>query len=128
MRRTHLVLLMVGLLMLGAAGTATAAPPPPRPTPTQCLDAFDDVEDDYVGDGWVGAMVASYSSDWWNELWGEERTYYLFCGDELSGVVHAAHSEGTGHGHPIDRDNEAEFVRCWEATIANGEQQPDPNS
>jgi hypothetical protein len=129
MRRTPLVVLMVGLLMLGGTATAGAAPPPAEPTPTQCLDAFDDTGDDYVGDGWVGALVASHTNDWFTHLWDDtDREYNLFCGDELSGVVHAAHEEGSGHGHPITPDNEADFLHCWQATIGGGEVVPDPRT
>ncbi len=126
-RRTSTVLVMAGLLMLGAAPAALAVPPPPNPTPTQCLEAFDRIDEDHVGDGWIGARVAgptgvSVASILLDGVTGG---FSLFCGDELSGVVHIGHSAGSGSGHEITADDERYFVDCWRNTIARGRAQLD---
>jgi hypothetical protein len=129
MRRIAAIGVAVALLMIAGATGAAAAPQPALARPTECLAAFDDVDNDYVGDGWVGTLVASHTGDWWTDLWDStDRAYSLFCGDELSGVVHTAHEEGTGHGHAVDAVDEDEFVHCWRATIGNGDPVPDPKS
>jgi hypothetical protein len=127
MRRISTALAMAGVLTLGNAQAALAAPPPPNPTPIQCLEAFDNIDEDYVGDGWVGAQVAgptgvSFVSFLFEGVSGG---FNLFCGDELSGVVHIGHGEGSGSGHAITPDNERYFVDCWRNTIAHGRARPD---
>lgn len=98
-----------------------AAPPPPQPTPTQCLNEFSS-NDNYVGDGWVGARVAGPPQP--VDLAGVpdpvDREYSLFCGDILSGVVHTAHPESTGTVHPIPPGDEGFFVSCWSEIIRRG--------
>lgn len=125
MRRTPLVVLLVGLLMLVGTATAGAAPPPAESTPMQCLEAFDDLDGDYVGEGWTGALVASNETSWFDDLWDDtDRNYDLRCGDEMSGVVHIGHLDTSGTGHAITPADEQGFVACWQATIAGGEATP----
>lgn len=87
-----------GVMML--ASSAAAAPPPPHPTPFQCVDEFT-INDNYVGDGWVGALVTTAS--------GPAGDFSLFCVDELSSVVHVANPQSSGTVHPVFADTEDQF-------------------
>lgn len=113
-------------LMIAFSTSADAQPPPPQPTPTQCLEAFSS-DPNYVGDGWVGARVSGPPPPMY--LGGVrdpvDREFSLFCGDELSGVVHIAHPESTGTVHPISREDESFFVDCWSRIISRGIQDPE---
>lgn len=100
------------------ASIASAAPPPPDPTPLQCIDEFT-FNDNYVGDGWVGALVTTAS--------GAVGEFSLFCGDELSGVVHTGHPLSSGTVHPIFEDTQDYYQKCWELTIEDGVVQDIPS-
>ncbi|MGQ0574291.1 MAG: hypothetical protein ACT4RN_08810 [Pseudonocardia sp.] len=54
-------------------------------------------------------------------------TLTLRCGNELYGVIHTAHRESTGTGHPIERDGSenASFTTCFRRTISEGTTGPD---
>lgn len=70
------------LVLLGAVVStrpAAAEPPPAISSPMDCINRFDDENLDYVGDGWVDALVSATNG------------ISLRCGDERSGVVHCAH-------------------------------------
>ncbi|GAB3677607.1 hypothetical protein GCM10027597_18610 [Saccharopolyspora tripterygii] len=84
----------------------------------QCIDAFDH-DPDYVGNGWVGALVYTAS--------GEEGEVNLLCGDELSGVIHIAHPASTGSVHPVYPDTEYGFGACFEQTITRGKSSVQPD-
>lgn len=101
-----------------ASAPAHAAPPPGSPSPMQCINEFTN-NPNYVGDGWVGGLVATAS--------GAVGEASLFCGDELSGVVHIAHPESTGTVHPVFEDDEDLFTTCWRNTIEFGTPVPDGN-
>lgn len=104
----------ISALALLAAFTspAAAAPPGSQVTPQECIQAWDN-NPNYVADGWVGAFVASAVD-------GNGVTNNLFCGDELSGVIHIASSDSTGTVHPIAPDDDDLFIGCFESTIENG--------
>ncbi|MGH3937764.1 MAG: hypothetical protein ACRDTG_03890 [Pseudonocardiaceae bacterium] len=127
-RRAIPLLLGATLPVVALVSPASAAPPPAEPTPTQCLNEFSS-NPDYVGDGWVGARVSGPPSgnpfDLFEFFNPQDREYSLFCGDELSGVVHIAHPESTGTVHPISPDDEEQFLMCWRRTIAGGDPEPD---
>lgn len=108
MRIVVAVTTVTSLTLIFPPQTALAARAPAQPSPEQCLNAFDDDGDDYVGDGWVGATVER-SNGW-----------QLGCGDELSGVIHIAHPESSGSVHPITSATEGDFLTCWAAAVRNG--------
>jgi hypothetical protein len=94
-------------LLSTTAPGASAAPPPPEPTSVQCLDEFTN-NANYVGDGWVGALVDTQGD------------FNLFCGNELTGVIHVGHPDSTGTVHPITVDNQIPFKLCWSTVVAEG--------
>lgn len=94
------------------AGSASAAPPGTNVRPLDCLREFDH-NPNYVGEGWIAAMVASANG------------YMLGCGNELSGVVHIAHPASTGTFHPIPANDEDLFLQCWRRTLEDGVPEPD---
>lgn len=123
-RRLVTPLIVAATLVLVSAAPASAAPPPPNPTPLQCVDEFTH-NDNYVGDGWVGARVEGPPSKGpFGFLDRTDREFSLYCGNELAGVVHIAHPESTGTVHPIIAASEESFRACWAVTIAGGAREP----
>lgn len=94
------------------APAAAAAPPGGTVTPQECIQQWDN-NPNYVGEGWVGAFVASAV-----DVNGV--TNNLFCGDELSGVIHIASSDSTGQVHPIAPEDDDFFIGCFENVIEYG--------
>jgi hypothetical protein len=109
--------IVIGLLvLLGVvvpARPAAAEPPPAISSPTDCINRFDDEGLDYVGDGWVDALVSATNG------------ISLRCGDERSGVVHIAHPDSTGTTHPVSAENQNAFVRCFRVIASSGRAEPD---
>lgn len=110
---TGAMLISVFLLLLTST-VAVADPPRGRVKPLECLNQWSN-NDDYVGEGWVRANVATINGA------------VLNCGDEFTGVVHIAGKGTTGSGHPISGATESYFMQCFDLVARFGERSPDPD-
>jgi hypothetical protein len=118
MRRLRFLVAGILSAAMVAASTApaSAAPPPDnRVSPIECLEAWEN-DPDYLNDGWVDAVVMSVP----------EVGVTLTCGDVRSGVIHIAHEESTGNGHPITRESAEDFLYCLFNTVVGGVRSDDP--
>lgn len=106
------MLLLTMAMSMVFTSMAQAAPPPGRVSGLDCLREWD-LNDDYVGEGWVQARVAEVDG------------VVLGCGDERSGMIHIAHEQSGGSTHPVDASNYGAFLECFGLLVRSGRQSPD---
>ena len=100
------VVLFTTIFMISAATAATGQDT--KANASECLAMWDGDLNRYYREGWDRRIVASTGRV--SPFTGQGRlTFSLRCGDERSGVIHIAHADTNGTGHPIAPDQYSTF-------------------